>query len=197
MMDNLLKTIQFINQLNQLKLVNRSTLLPENGREENSAEHSWHVALSAIALEPYADDEVAIDRVVQLLLIHDVGEIGVGDLSIFAEGYDDLDKNEEREAARAIFDQLPEPYASDFLALWDEFEAAETPDAIFANAIDRFIPPLINLVTEGAGWKRDNVSLEAIQSRLLPPVKAASQSMHQWLDQALKEADEAGFIPKK
>ena len=137
--------IEFILELEKLKGITRKTRPLGLDRYENSAEHSWQLALLAISLERFATSPVDMNRVVRMLLIHDIGEIDTGDTIVFAEdGWADR-KAAELNAVKRIFGLLPEEQSADFFALWQEFERAKTPEALFAHAVDRAMPVLLNL----------------------------------------------------
>ena len=157
----------FIRELDNLKAVKRQVRLPCDGdRQENSAEHSWHVALMASVLAPYAEQNVNIHRVIQMILIHDLVEIDAGDMFAFAEAADHAEQEaKEFAAAERIFGLLPRGQGETLLALWHEFEAAETPDAKLAKAMDRVLPVFQNMAAEGGSWVRHGVAKEKILAR--------------------------------
>ena len=159
----LLETIDFIAYIDRLKNVIRVNGLFDGSREENTAEHSWHAAVSALVLAPYANETIDIDRVVRMLLIHDLIEIEAGDT--FA--YDDPDvlarqEQIEIEAAAIVFNQIGSPLGKELRTLWDEFEARISPDAKFAKAIDRFLPIYSNIHNGGAIWQARGVRLQQV-----------------------------------
>ncbi len=153
----LTQQIDFIVAVDRLKQVFRQTRLIDDRRPENDAEHSWHLALMAVVLQEYAAEDVDIARVLAMHLIHDLVEIDAGDT--FA--YDDAgqaDKEErERAAAKRIFGLLPADQRASMLALWEEFEARQTPEARYAAALDRLHPVLLNYHTDGSAWRRHGV----------------------------------------
>ena len=156
--------LAFLSEIDRLKSVDRATLISGGSRRENSAEHSWHLALMALVLAPAAD--VPVGKVVQMLLLHDVVEIDAGDTPIFGQ-YDPAQLAEqELAAADRIFGLLPEPIRQNMRAIWDEFEANETPEAKFAKSLDRFQPPLMNLKTGGGSWVEYNVSFDTVCDRV-------------------------------
>ena len=130
-------------------------------RFENSAEHSWHVCMSALMLKDYANEAINIDRVIKMLLIHDIGEIDAGDTIIYSSETAELKSAEAAGVAR-LFAMLPEGMSAEFLTLWNEFEAGETPDARYAKAIDRVPPLLHNLHGNGHSWRAHDISQEKI-----------------------------------
>lgn len=142
----------FLLEIDRLKTVVRANKIADGSRKENTAEHSWHLALFASTLAEYAVGPIQVDRVVKMLLLHDIVEIDAGDMPLFAEPGPEDQEALEQEAADRIFNLLPADQASDFRALWDEFEAAETPDAKFGKAVDRLQPILLNHVVGGGTW---------------------------------------------
>jgi putative hydrolase of HD superfamily len=158
--------LRFIAEVDRLKGVLRQTTLLDGSRRENSAEHSWHIAIMAIILAEHADDHgLDLSRVVRMLLIHDIVEVDAGDTFCYdTEGMGDK-LARERRAADRIFGLLPPDLETALHALWDEFEARETPEARFANALDRLQPVLHNLLTEGNAWRRHGIEREQVLER--------------------------------
>ena len=142
----------FLLEIDRLKNVIRGNRITDASRRENTAEHSWHLAMFASVLSEYAVGEVHVDRVIQMLLIHDIVEIDAGDAPLFGDTDPEHQAVLEREAAERIFGLLPEDQASVFRDLWEEFEAAETVDAKFGKALDRLQPILLNHVVGGGTW---------------------------------------------
>lgn len=166
--NSLIEKIDFIAYIDRLKNVIRVNGLFDGSREENTAEHSWHAAMSALILAPYANEMVDIDRVIRMLLIHDLIEIEAGDT--FA--YDDPDvlarqEQIEIEAAAIVFNQIGSPLGEELRTLWDEFEARISPDAKFAKAIDRFLPIYSNIHNGGAIWQERGVSLQQVLKNIV------------------------------
>jgi putative hydrolase of HD superfamily len=186
--------IEFILELEKLKGVTRKTRPLGLDRYENSAEHSWQLALLAISLERFATSPVDMNRVVRMLLIHDIGEIDTGDTIVFAEdGWADR-KAAELNAVKRIFGLLPEEQSADFFALWQEFERAKTPEALFAHAVDRAMPVLLNLANQGQSWCENGISYERAVRRIEPPIKAGCPALWEYLEGRLQEAREKGFF---
>ena len=158
-MHELSQQIDFILELDKLKAVYRKALIKtDNNRYENSAEHSWHISLTAHVLAPYVDAAVDISRVTLMLLIHDIVEIDAGDTFAFDQhAVLDQQADKEHAAAQRIFGLLPDSQQTRFHALWHEFELAETPDAQFAKAIDRLLPLIQNMQNEGGSWVQNKV----------------------------------------
>lgn len=159
--------LDFLLQIEQLKSVYRQTKVkPDNNRRENSAEHSWHIALVAQVFIEYAANEVDLTRVVNMLLIHDIVEIDAGDTFAFADttalkAQIDL----EEKAAKRLFGLLPEKQAEQFKALWFEFEDAQTNDAKYAKAMDCILPFIQNMQNEGGTWVEHRVIKSKVVKR--------------------------------
>ena len=168
--DDLTAQLAFLAEADQLKSVERANTLIDLSRQENSAEHSWHLTLYAMVLAGQAGPGVDISRVIRMLILHDLVEIDVGDVPLHsangqAHGAPDI-QVAEAAAARRIFGLLPEAQGAEFLALWQEFEAAETPDAIFAKSLDRTQPLVQNLASDGVGWRKYDVTYDNVVSRV-------------------------------
>jgi putative hydrolase of HD superfamily len=186
--------IDFILELEKLKGVTRKVRPLGLDRYENSAEHSWQLAILALSLACHAAAPIDINRVVHMLLVHDIGEIDVGDTIVFAEGGRKERKAAELTAVKRIFGQLPQRQGADMLALWQEFEGGETPEARFAHAVDRAMPVLLNLANEGQSWRENGISYERVISRVAPPIKSGCPDLWQYLEARLEEARQRGFF---
>lgn len=179
--DRLEAQFAFLQEIDRLKGVLRATPIADNTRPENSAEHSWHIAMYALVLADHADPSVRIDRVIRMLLLHDIVEIDAGDAPI--HGNHDVEAQAKREQAAAdrLFGLLPEDLGAEFRTLWDEFEAAETADAVFAKSLDRVQPLLLNLENGGGSWVDYDVTLEQIDSRVGTKVKRGAPGIWQFV----------------
>lgn len=175
----------FLNEADRLKSVLRATTLCDGTRRENSGEHSWHLALYAMVLADQAAPGVNIDRVIRMLLIHDLVEIDVGDVPIHSangEAHASMDTQAaEQAAATRIFGLLPPDLAPAFRALWDEFEAAETPDAVFAKSLDRVQPVMANLQSGGGTWITYNVTSDQLDSRVGAKIARGAPRLWDWV----------------
>ncbi len=169
-MTRLDQQLAFLNEADRLKSVLRGTTLCDGSRRENSGEHSWHIALYAMVLADQAAPGVNIDRVIRMLLLHDLVEIDTGDTPIHSKGGTAHGSAAvaaaEAKAADRIFGLLPPDQAQAFRALWDEFEAAETPDAVFAKSLDRVQPVMANLQSGGGTWTEYAVTRDQLESRV-------------------------------
>ena len=183
----------FLNEACRLKSVLRATTLCDGTRRENSGEHSWHLTLYAMVLADHAGPGVDINRVIRMLILHDLVEIDVGDVPIHSSNGAAHASTEtqaaEARAADRIFGLLPAPLAQDFRALWDEFEAALTPDAIFAKSLDRVQPVMANLQSGGGTWKTYNVTAEQLASRVGTKIAKGAPALWAWV-----QGKTAGFF---
>lgn len=175
----------FLNEADRLKSVLRATTLVDGSRPENSGEHSWHLALYALILADQAAPGVDINRVIRMLLIHDLVEIDVGDVPIhsangLAHGSMDT-MAAEAQAADRIFGLLPADLRDDLRALWEEFEAARTPDAIFAKSLDRVQPVMANLMSGGGTWTTYNVTREQLETRVGVKIAKGAPALWEWV----------------
>lgn len=189
----LAQQIAFVMEIDKLKTVLRQTTLMDQSRRENSAEHSWHLAVMALTLSEYAEPATDLTHVVKMLLVHDIVEIDAGDTFAYdAQGYTDKAEREELAASR-IFGLLPDAQRDELLALWHEFEAIVTPEARFANALDRLEPLLGNYITGGGSWKKPGVTLPKVQKRM-EPIGNVSQALGEYVQQILAESVAKGYL---
>jgi putative hydrolase of HD superfamily len=175
----------FLAEADRLKSVLRATTLCDGSRRENSGEHSWHLALYAMVLADHAPEGVSIDRVIRMLILHDLVEIDTGDVPIHAAGGQAHGSAEvqaaEARAADRIFGLLPPDLREGFRALWEEFEATQTPDAVFAKSLDRVQPVMQNLATGGGTWTEYNVTFAQLQARVGSKVSRGAPLIWDWV----------------
>ena len=185
MSDRLDAQFAFLNEADRLKSVLRATTLVDGSRPENSGEHSWHLALYALILADQADPEVKIDRVIRMLLIHDLVEIDVGDVPIHSQNgqahASAATQAAESQAADRIFGLLPKDLGTDLRALWEEFEAAESPDARFAKSLDRVQPVMANLMSGGGTWTTYNVTSDQLDARVGVKIAHGAPALWSWV----------------
>ena len=167
-MERLQQQLSFVIELDKLKTILRQTLLTDSSRRENTAEHSWHLAMMACVLVEYAKAPVDIAKVVRMLLVHDIIEIDAGDTFAYDVTANETKAERELLAAERIFGMLPAEQARDLRDLWAEFESVATADAQFANAIDRLQPFLQNTCTEGGTWRIHKVARSQVMRRMDP-----------------------------
>ena len=184
--------IAFLNEADRLKEQLRATPILSNTRPENSAEHSWHIMLYALTLAEHANRPIRIDRVLKMLLLHDIVEIDAGDAPIHGDHDPAEQEAKEIAAAERIFGLLPADQSDEFRNLWQEFEAAESDDAIFAKSIDRVQPVISNLETGGGSWIDYNVTAAQLETRVGVKVRRGAPAV--W--EALKTRIEAWFAAR-
>ena len=187
--------LAFLAELDKLKSVLRASPLVNGSRKENSAEHSWHIAMFAFTLAEHSGG-ADILKVVKMLLLHDIVEIDAGDTPFFATGGDKAaEALVERRAAERIFGMLPADQGAEMLALWLEFEAAETREARFAKAIDRLQPLLINTLTNGGTWNDFGVNEQQAMDRYGAIISRGSPAL--WEEAARRVAEHFAGQRKK
>jgi putative hydrolase of HD superfamily len=163
--DRLSQQFAFLLEIDRLKQVFRQTLIADSTRRENDAEHSWHLAMLAVVLAEYGAAGMDLGRVIRMLLVHDLVEIDAGDTYCYDPAACATQPERERGAAQRIFGLLPADQAGELRALWEEFEARETPDARFAAAVDRVQPVLLNFHTQGRAWREHAVTRSQVIER--------------------------------
>lgn len=194
MNSDLEKKIQFIIEADKMKGIYRRTLLMDKSRCENDAEHSWHLALMAMTLFEHAySPDVDILHVLKMVIVHDLVEIYAGDTFAYDEkGYEDKLEREIKAADR-LFGMLPEEQGREFRALWEEFDAAETPSALYASAVDRFQPLLSNYMTQGHTWKDGAVTSAKVLKRM-EPIKTAIPEAWKLVENIIEESIANGWL---
>jgi len=186
--------VDFILELDRLKAVERRTRPLGLARQENSAEHSWQIALFAWQLAAHAAEPVDMNRVIQMLLVHDIGEIDTGDTLVYADVDWAQHQADEAAAVARIFGLLPAAQAAPLLALWREFEQGETPEARFAHAADRAMPVLLNLANQGQSWRENGISHARVVGRIAEPIRQGCPALWAWLEPRLAEAQARGLF---
>lgn len=157
--------IRFIVEIDRLKSVLRQTYLADSSRRENTAEHSWHVSLMALVLAEHSAEPVDRSHVMELLLVHDLVEIDADDTFAYDDAGNATKEARETAAAERIFGLLPPDDGERLRALWDEYEAGETPEARFALSLDRLMPMLHNALTAGRAWQANGVTADRVRHR--------------------------------
>ncbi|MBL8348506.1 MAG: HD domain-containing protein [Rubrivivax sp.] len=188
------EVVSFVLELERLKSVTRKTRVVGADRFENSAEHSWQIAMLAAALAPHAPPGVDMTRVIGMLLVHDVGEIDTGDTLVYIEEGEAERKAAERAAVQRIFGLLPAAQAAPFVSLWQEFEDGATPEARFAHAADRAMPALLNLANAGQSWVEHGITHERVLRRIGPPIEAGCPALWAWMRERLDEELARGWF---
>ena len=193
MNDKLKGQLSFLIEADKMKSILRQTLLIDQSRRENDAEHSWHLALMAMTLAEYTPLEINLDRVIRMALVHDLVEIYAGDTFAYdASGYQSKDKR-EKEAADKLFSMLPPEQGREYRALWEEFDAMLTPDALYASAIDRLQPFINNALTDGHTWVQHGVTVDKVYKRM-DPVRNALPALWEYVENVINENLKAGRI---
>ena len=190
------RQIDFILEADKLKSTLRRTVLMDHSRLENSAEHSWHIALLALVLSEYADgDSIDLLKVVKMMLVHDLVEIDAGDTYCYDDEGSQDQARRELQAADRIFNILPEDQAQSFLKLWKEFEARETHESRLANALDRVQPFLHNYFTSGRTWQENDIKSSQVVKRM-QPVKDGSPFLWKYIEALIEDAILKGYLSK-
>jgi len=193
-MEPLDRQVGFLLEADRLKTVLRQSTLTDRSRRENSAEHSWHLALMALVLAEHAPPGTDLSRVIAMVVVHDLVEIDAGDLSVYApEAEQARQRRAERAAADRIFALLPPGQASALRALWDEFEERATAEAKFARALDRLQPMLINMMTGGGTWRSPGVTADQALARVAL-VEDGSPSLGAYAHDMIDRAVERGIL---
>lgn len=195
MTERLEQQISFLCEIDKLKNVIRRTYLLDESRLENTAEHSWHVALAVLLLAEYASQKINVAHVCKMMLIHDVIEIDAGDTFLYDEAGNEDKAEREQQAADRLFHLLPPDQAVDLRALWDEFEARQTPESQFARGLDRLMPLMHNYYTKGSTWRKHGVTSDMVlkQNSI---IKDASAELWDFALFIMKDAVEKGYLKK-
>ncbi len=193
--ESLTRQMDFLLEIDRLKAVVRQCYHLHSEKKENSAEHSWHVALAALLLAEHADERFDVDRVIKMLLVHDIVEIDAGDTYIYDEqAAKDKDEREQR-AAERIFGLLSDDQRDHLMDLWEEYEARETPEARFAYAVDRLMPFLHNYHTQGRSWREHGVTSTQILA-VMSSVEAGSRRLWAYTQSLVADAVARGYLPE-
>lgn len=189
--------LKFLIEADKMKNIQRQTLIADGSRRETDAEHSWHLALMAMTLIEYAEnrDKINIDRVVRMTLVHDLVEVYAGDTFCYDE-QGKLDKAQrEKDAADKLFSLLPSEQGAEYRSLWEEFDREETPDAVYAAAIDRLQPLINNHLTNGHTWRMGHVKSRQVYERMAK-IKEAAPKLYEYACWIIETNIEKGFLEK-
>jgi putative hydrolase of HD superfamily len=188
------RQLRFLREADQLKTVLRQSRIIDGSRRENSAEHSWHLALMGFVLQEYAPAGTDLSRVIGMLLVHDLVEIDAGDLFVYAGARAQARQEAaERAAADRLFGLLPSAQAAGFRALWDEFEERRTPEAKFARALDRLQPMLANYQLGGGTWQEHAITAEQVLDKVAL-IEDGSPRLGAFARELVNSAVEEGFL---
>ena len=192
----LARQIEFIVECDQLKEIFRQTINTRSRRAENDAEHSWHLCLCVIVLAEHANTpQLDLLRVLKMLIVHDLVEIDAGDTFAYDDEAMATQRTREIVAADRIFGLLPSDQGREFRALWDEFEAKETPESRFATAVDRFQPMLLNARSQGAAWQRHGVTHDRVLARNRH-IADGCEELWRYAERMLQEVVDAGHLAR-
>ena len=193
--ERLEKQIAFLKEIDKIKGILRRTRLLDDSRYENDAEHAWHLAVMAMTLAEYAnDDKIDVSKVIKMVLIHDIVEIDAGDTFLYDSALQVEKQGKEKQAAKRIFGLLPTDQQCAFLRLWEEFEDRETPEAKFAATLDRFEPCIQNAATRGHAWQKHGISrrrAEAVNEH----IAEGSEEIWSYVQKLFTDADRQGYFP--
>ena len=192
--ERLRKQLEFVLEVDKEKNIFRQTHLSGHGRNENDAEHAWHMALMAYLLKEYSNEPVDIARVMLMCLIHDVVEIDAGDTYAYDEEGLKTQKEREDKAKERIFSILPEDQKKELIALFDEFEEYQTPESKFAHAMDNLQPLILNNSNGGDDWKEHEVTAEQVYGRQSKTRLGSEKLYEEVTDKLVKENIEKGNI---
>lgn len=194
--ERLLKQIQFIVEIDKAKQILRQNVVIGTKRNENDAEHSWHLAVMAILLSEYAaEEDLDILRVIKMVLIHDLVEIDAGDTFCYDEkGQEDKAEREQR-AAKRLFHILPSDQSQEIWELWREFEESKTPEARFAACLDRIQPLILNYNTNGHTWRKPGVTSEKVLKRN-EPLRENTPLLWEYVKEAIEDSIQKGYLQR-
>ena len=191
--ERLKKQLDFALEIDQEKNILRQTHLSGHGRNENDAEHAWHMAIMAYLLREYSNEPVDITRVMLMCLIHDVVEIDAGDTYAYDEEGKKTQKAREEAAKERIYSLLPEDQKEELAAIFDEFEESKTPESKFAHAMDNLQPLMLNNSNDGGDWREHGVSAKQVYGRQ-SRTKEGSEKLYEVTDQIIKKHREKGNL---
>jgi putative hydrolase of HD superfamily len=195
MPERLDRQLAFLIEIDKMKTILRQTLLMDKSRQENDAEHSWHFAMMAMVLFEYAENNgINLNRVIRIALVHDLVEVYAGDTFAYDTAGSKSKEMREKEAADKLFALPPPEQGREIRALWDEFEAMETPESLYANAIDRFQPLLHNYMTDGHTWQiGGGVSIAQVYKRM-EPIRHGAPGLWPTVEKIINESIERGYL---
>jgi len=188
------KQIMFLKEIDRVKTIFRQTRLLDDSRYENDAEHGWHLAVMAMTLAEYSNAEnLDLWKVIRMILLHDIVEIDAGDILLYdSQNRGDLKKERETRCAERIFGLLPDDQRDAYRALWDEFEARETPESKFAAALDRFEPIIQNVSTDGHAWRKHGISRRQVEDANRH-IGDGSDDLWEYVRELIEDSDRKGY----
>jgi putative hydrolase of HD superfamily len=195
-MERLKKQIEFLLEIDKLKTILRRNYISNGTKRENDAEHSWYFAIAALLLSEYSNNDIDIQRVVNMALIHDIVEVDAGDTFVYDEKAKESQNEREEKAAKRLFGILPEDQRSYFSSLWNEFEGNSTNESKFARSIDRLVAIFLNYQSKGKAWKENNVGYQQIYE-INKRIEAGSSELWQFVEEIINKAVDQGILDKK
>ncbi|MEO7424456.1 MAG: HD domain-containing protein [Fibrobacteria bacterium] len=194
--DELTGCVDFLNEIEKLKVVYRQNSVIDKSRNENSAEHSWHVSLMAVILAGYSDEKnLDMLKVVKMLLVHDIVEIDVGDTFLYDEKANISKQENELKAAKRIFGLLPGPMGEELSGLWEEFEARRSPEAKFAASLDSLQPLMNHLHTKNLKYKSHEVHTSQVVEKK-KHIAEGSRILWEYAQDVIRKSEEIGLYTK-
>ena len=191
--ENLKRRLAFLTESERMDTILRQTPVPGTSRMENDAEHSYHFALTALTLAPYAAEKIDLSRVLQMALLHDLVELYAGDTYVYDSAAQESQAQREEEAAQKLYGLLPAKQGAHFAALWREFDAQSSADARFAACIDRLQPLLRNFQSGGISWKQHRVRRPQVEERIRL-LQTAAPALHVYAESLLDAAVQNGWL---
>ena len=191
---NIESLLPFLLEADLLKKVNRQTLIHNGGRRENSAEHSWHLAIAVLIFQKLAPASVDVHKALRMALLHDIVEIDAGDMFV----YDDLSTKKSKETAgiQRLTELLPKDIAEEFREIWLDFEMGESEEARYVSALDRFLPLYSNYLNEGHSWRNHGISSSRVIAKNQPPIEAVLPSLWEIARKMIEEAVDNGHLDR-
>ena len=186
------KIYEFIIELDQLKGVYRKSFLSDGSRHENSAEHSWHLTMTIMMLHKEIKENIDLMKVLKMSLVHDVCEIGAGDISVFDKGRDQI-QSSEKDYLIQFGERFPGSFSRELLSLWEEYEEQESPESRWVKVFDRLLPFCMNLATQGRSWKEQNVKKHQVLA-IHEPIKKQAPEMYKWVQKKADDAVSKGWL---
>jgi len=194
--ERLLRQIEFITEVDKLKNVFRQNVVIGTERNENDAEHSWHMCLMAILLSEYVEaEELDLLRVIKMAIIHDLVEIDAGDTFCYDEKANEDKSQREEKAAKRLFNILPQDQAEEIMGLWREFEDLKTPEARFAACLDRLQPLILNYNTKGHTWQKPGVTSQKVLKRS-EPLKETAPQLWDYAVEIIEDSIKKGLLKR-
>ncbi|TGD57948.1 HD domain-containing protein [Flavobacterium humi] len=194
-MEDLKKQIAFITEIDKLKYILRKTKLINSDRQENDAEHSWHLAMMTIVLAGHSNEPIDVLKVLKMVLIHDIVEIDSGDIFLYDTSKNHTNTEEETKAAQRIFGILPTEQAQELIAVWEEFELGQSAEAKFAKTMDRLEPLLQNASNNGGTWKEFDVPYQTVHDKK-KVMALGSSEIWKYAEGILNDSVEKGILKK-